>query len=222
MLATGADPAERDRLGALSTRVFAATGADDASAERADAVHATRELERTLDGGPIPMAEPTFVALSQTMARLLANALLALVGNPGEYSRLRAQPSLLPNAVEELLRFSGIVRRVFRRAAADAEIGGITIREGELATLMLASANRDPLQFPNPNSLQLDRAIPTQVSLGFGRNACIGAIPVRMGISAAVGVLVNTFPAIELRGVGEWRAGSGFWFPASVDVTLLR
>ena len=222
ILATGADARDRARLGDLSTRVFAATGAGDDSPLRADAASATGELERIFENGPVPMGEPTFVALSQTVPRLLANAWLALVLHPGEYARLRACPDLMSGAVEELLRYSGIVRRVFRRSTAIVEIGGVTIAEGELVTLMLASANRDPGQFPDPDRLDIGRPVAGHVSLGSGRNSCVGAIPVRMAISAATGALVAGFAAAELSSTGEWRTGSGFWFPASVNVRLRR
>jgi cytochrome P450 len=222
ILATGADPADRRRLGALSTRVFAATGADDDSPQRADAAAATAELERIFENGRVPMGEPTFVALSQTMPRLLANAWLALVLHPGEFARLRASPDLMPGAVEELLRYSGIVRRVFRRSTAVVELGGVTIGEGDLVTLMLASAGRDPAQFPDPDRLDLGRPIAGHVSLGSGRNSCVGAGPIRMAMAVATGGLAATFPAVELASVGEWRMGSGFWFPASVHVNLRR
>ncbi len=63
----------------------------------------------------------------------------------------------------------------YRRATADVELGGVTIAEGELAALMLASANRDPEQFPDPDRLDLARPVTSHVALGTGRNSCVGA-----------------------------------------------
>ena len=140
MLVTGADAADSRRLADLGGRVFAATGESEDAALRADAASATAELERIFETGPIPMGEPAFVALSQTLPRLLANAWLALVRHPTEFAHLRAHPELMPGAIEELLRYAGIVRRVFRRATAKVDLGGVRIAEGELAVLMLASA----------------------------------------------------------------------------------
>ena len=111
LLATGADTVDREKLSALSTRVFAATGAPEGSPLRPDAAAATAELEQVFQH--VPLGEPTFVALSQTMARLLASCWHALVHSPTEYAKLRAQPELMPAGVEEMLRYSGIVRRVF-------------------------------------------------------------------------------------------------------------
>lgn len=221
MLATGADPADREKLGALSTRVFAATGAADDSAVKADAAAATAELEDVFQHGRVLMGEPTFVALSQTMPRLLASCWFALVSHPQEYATLRARQELMPAAVEELLRYSGIVPRVDRRSTAAVELGGAAIPQGALVALMLASANRDPAQFPDPDKLDVTRAISSHVSLGNGRNSCVGGNPIRMAVSVATAALVSTFAAAELTGEGEWQTGPGFCFPASVDVTLL-
>ncbi len=222
MLVTGADPAESTRLSTLGTRVFAATGESGYGALKADADAATAELERVFANGPIPMGEPAFVALSQTLPRLLASAWLHLTRHPAEFARLRAQPELRPGAVEELLRYSGIVRRVYRRATAEVDLGSVRIPEGELAMLMLASANRDPEQFPDPDRLDVGRALTGQVALGIGRNYCVGATLIRMAASAATGVLTSHFSEADISGVTEWRTGSGFCYPASVPVTLRR
>jgi cytochrome P450 len=220
MLVTGAD-ADRSRLSDLGARVFAATGAESTDiALRADAAAATAELERILETGPVPMGEPTFVALSQTLPRLLASAWLALVRHPGEFARLRARPELMTGAIEELLRYAGIVRRVFRRATANVDLGGVRIAEGELAVLALASANRDPGQFPDPDRLDLARPVTSHVALGTGRNSCVGAMLIRMSAAVATGALAGNFAEVSYSTVGGWRTGSGFCFPASVYVTL--
>jgi cytochrome P450 len=222
MLVTGADPADSRRLADLGSRVFAATGESADAALRADAAAATAELVRIFEFGPIPMGEPAFVALSQTLPRLLANAWLALVRHPTEFACLRAHPDLMPGAIEELLRYAGIVRRVFRRATANVDLGGVRIAEGELAVLMLASANRDPEQFPDPDRLHLTRPVTSHVSLGTGRNSCVGAMLIRMAASVATGALTATFAEAQFSRVGEWRMGSGFCFPGSVYVNLRR
>ena len=222
MIVLEADPADSRRLSNLGGRVFAATGESGDAALRADAAAATAELERIFETGPVPMGEPTFVALSQTLPRLLANAWLALVRHPDEFARLRAHPELQPGAIEELLRYAGIVRRVFRRATARVDLGGVSIAKGELAVLMLASANRDPEQFPDPDRLLLTRPVTSHVALGTCRNSCVGAMLIRMAASVACGALCARFVEVRFGSVGEWRMGSGFCFPASVYVTLRR
>jgi cytochrome P450 len=223
MLVTRADAAAGSRLSDLSARVFAATGAaSEETALRAAAAAATAELDRILEAGPIPMGEPAFVALSQTLPRLLASAWLALARHPDEFAWLGAHPDLLPGAIEELLRYAGIVRRVFRRATANVDLGGIRIADGELVVLMLASANRDPEQFPDPDRLLLSRPAIGHVALGMGRNSCVGAMVIRMAAAVATGALAARFVEVQFDRVGDWRTGSGFCFPASVYVTLRR
>jgi cytochrome P450 len=219
MLATGADPADREKLGALSTRVFAATGAPDESPVKSDAAAATAELEGIFEH--VPLGEPTFVALSQTTPRTLASCWHALTSHPREFDKLRAQPCLIPAGVEEMLRYAGIVRRVYRRSHAAVELGGVIIPEGDLVALMLASANRDPEQFAYPDRLDVTRAVPSHFALGYGRNSCVGGNPVRMAVAIATSALVSTFHEAQLAGACEWRIGSGFLFPSAVEVTLL-
>jgi len=220
MLVTGADPAERALLADLGDRIFAATGEPDDSPLRAPAAAATAELDRFFANGPIPMGEPTFIALSQTTARLLTNAWLALFRHSAEYVRLRHRPELMPGAVDELLRYAGIVRRVYRRANAPVSLGGVRIAEGQRVALMLASANHDPDAFPDPHSLNLTRPFTGHLALGAGRNSCVGAATIRMALSVATSALLRRFAEVEVRPVDQWRVGSGFCFPTAVHVIL--
>jgi len=218
ILATGADPGDRRKLAALSTRAFAATASADDPAVRAGAASATAELGTIF--ARIPLGEPMFVALSQTSARMLASCWHALASHPREYATLHSQPALMPAAVEELLRYAGIVRRVYRRARAPVEIGGAAIPVGELVALMLASANRDPSQFPDPGRVDFTRPAVSHFSLGFGRNFCPGVNPVRTAIAVATTVLISTFSGMELTAEPKWHAGAGSLFPAALEVTL--
>jgi cytochrome P450 len=222
MLVMRADPADSGVLADLGGRVFAATGDSEDAATREQAAAATADLERIFAAAPLPMAEPTFVAISQALPHLLASAWFALVGHPGEYARLRACPDLSSSAIDELLRYSGIVRCVFRRATACVDLGGLNIAQGDLVVLNLASANRDPEQFPDPDRLDLARTVTGHVALGAGRNSCVGATLIRAAASLATGALTARFAEARFSGVGTWRTGTSFYFPASVYVTLRR
>ena len=134
-------------------------------------------------------------------------------GTRASIARLRAHPELLPGAIEELLRYAGIVRRVFRRATANVDLGGVRIAEGELAVLMLASANRDPEQFPDPDRLDLTRPITSHVALGTGRNSCVGAMLIRMAASVATGALTATFAERTIHQCGRMAHRVRFLFP---------
>ena len=221
MLVTGADPAGRPPpVRARHPRICRHRADSEDTALRADAAAATAELERIFEAGPIPMGEPAFVALSQTLPRLLANAWLALVRHPTEFARLRAHPDLLPGAIDELLRYAGIVRRVYRRATANVDLGGVTIADGELVVLMLASANRDPEQFPDPDRLRsvAPRLRPRRARdrAQFVRRRDADPHGGRGGHRRARGEVRRSTNSTD---VGEWRTGSGFCFPASVFVT---
>jgi cytochrome P450 len=221
MLVTAADPAGRERLADLSDRVFAPTGVSGDSRLKSDAAEAVAEMDRMLQNGPIPMGEPTFVALSQTLPRLLASSWLALLEHPAQWARLRNQPDLIQGAIEELLRYAGIVSSVRRRATTEIELAGVRIRAGERVVLMLASANRDPAQFPDPDRLDVTRRFAGHVALGTGRNSCVGAMLVRLGASVSTSTLVERFAEAELTGSIEWREGDRFCWPESV-LAILR
>ena len=213
-----AESSDSNRLAHLSAQVFGGIGAPEDPEVRSRAAEATSELEALLQGGSLPMREPAFVALAQTVPRLMGSIWLALLQHPTEVARLRAQPDLLPGAVDELLRFAGIVRRIWRRATADIELAGLSIRQGDRIMLMLASANRDPAQFPDPDCLDVTRRAPNQLALGTGRNSCVGASLIKMALTVATGALLERFKGADLAGTPDWQTGSGYAFPNSLPV----
>jgi cytochrome P450 len=168
--------------------------------------------------GPVPLRESGFVALSQTMVHLLGNIWFGLINHPEEWSRLHRQPALIARGVEELLRFAGLTRFVYRQALADTVINGIDIRQGERLTLRIFAANRDPARFSNPHRLSVMRRDLGQVSLGAGRNICVGAPLIRTATLAATYTLVESFPGVRLLAPINWRGGDGFRSPASLPV----
>jgi cytochrome P450 len=168
--------------------------------------------------GPVPLRESGFVALSQTMVHLLGNVWFGLINHPEEWSRLHRQPALIARGVEELLRFAGLTRFVYRRAQADTVINGICIREGERLTLRIFAANRDPDRFSNPNTVSVMRRSLGQVSLGAGRHACVGAPLIRTATLAATYTLVERLPRVRLLAPISWRGGDGFRSPSSLPV----
>lgn len=220
ILATRADAGDRDRLSQLSAQAFAATGEPDDSPLQSEATAASAELQRILGKGGVPMAEPAFVGTAQTLPRLLASGWLALLEHPAEWARLHAHPELMPGAIEELQRYAGPVRSVVRRARSSLDLGGVRIPAGDRVLLMLAAANRDPAQFPDPDRLDVTRRATGQVALGMGRNSCAGGTLIRISAAVATDALVAKFRVAELGGAVEWRSGSRFAWPAVLPATL--
>jgi len=163
-----------------------------------------------------------FLGTSQTLPSFLSNAWLALLSHPTQYARLRAEPHLIYRAVAELLRYANIVHTLRRQATSDLELGGVFIRRGELVVLKLDAANRDPAHFADPDRLDLDRAVTSEVALGAGPHSCLGASIVRTAVPTATRALVQTFAQANLCGTAEWYTDSVLRFPVSLDVVLRR
>jgi cytochrome P450 len=134
-----------------------------------------------------------------TTVNLIASGALALLTHPEEFARLRRDPSLLPAAVEELLRFTNPVNHVTPRyTTEDLPIGDVVIPAGERVLIATSSANRDPAQFPDPDRLDIDRDTSGHVAFGHGIHYCLGAALARMEAEVALGALLTRFPGISL------------------------
>ena len=120
--------------------------------------------------------ELLFVAGHETTTHLVGNGLLALHRHPGQWDRLRRNPSLAANAVEELLRFDSPVQLSTRKAFEDVTLPeGTRIRRGEVVVCLLGAANRDPAVYPDPDRIDIERAGVRPVSFGGGIHHCLGA-----------------------------------------------
>jgi cytochrome P450 len=147
-----------------------------------------------------------FIAGHETTVNLIGNGTLALLRHPDQLARLRHDPSLLPNAVEELLRYDSPVQMSRRITLADVEVGGRTIEAGSFVALVLASANRDPALWGD-DADRLDLARPNaaeHVSFGGGHHYCLGAALARLEAQVALGTLVRRFPGLRLAGEPVW------------------
>ena len=172
----------------LSALVLAHDNADEDGAE--DALTATELLSA---------AYHLVMAGFDTTVNLIASGTLVLLTHPEEMARLRQDPSLLPAAVEELLRFTNPVNHVTARfTTEDLSIGDVVIPAGERVLIAISSANRDPAQFPDPNCLDLGRDTSGHVAFGHGIHYCLGAPLARMEAEVALGALFARFPQISL------------------------
>ncbi len=136
----------------------------------------------------------------ETTTNLIGNGIAALLENPQELARLRADPTLIKSAVEEFLRYESSNQLGNRRAAEAVEIAGQSYPEGTLITLGIGAANRDPEEFPDPDRLDITRAPNRHLAFGSGMHACAGMTLARLEGQLAIGRLLARFPKIERAG----------------------
>lgn len=133
-----------------------------------------------------------------TGGQLLALALHSLLRHPDQLARLRADPSLLPGAVEELQRYDGPVQMNDRVAMRDMVFAGVELEAGELVRLCIAAANRDPERFEDPDRLDVGRPPDGQLGYGRGLHYCIGEHLGRVQTRVAIGALLDRAPHLRL------------------------
>jgi cytochrome P450 len=140
---------------------------------------------------------------------LIGNGTLALLRHPEQLARLQAEPGMVPNAVEELLRYDSPVQRTARITTTEVEIDGHAIAKGAMVVTALGAANRDPAQFPDPDRLDVARKDPRHISFGFGIHFCLGAPLARVEGQIALGTLLRRAPGLTLAETSlEWRESS--------------
>ena len=175
-------------------------------------------LQKVLRSVRVRGAQSLFLGVSQTLPDFLANAWLALLEHPSQLVRLRAEPHLMPRAIEELLRHSGPVHTLVREADQTLGLASVTIAQGERVILKVALANRDPEHFTDPDSLDIARQNAGQLALGAGPHSCIGALLVRMAAISATRAFADKMAGAELVDPVVWRRGTTLDSPSSLRV----
>ena len=140
------------------------------------------------------------VAGHETTANMISMGVFTLLEHPGQLTALRADPSLIDHAVEELLRYLTIIQfGTYRAALTDVELDGHLVREAETVTLALPAVNRDPESFPEPDVLHLDRANARRhLTFGYGVHQCLGQQLARIELRVAYLALFDRFPTLRL------------------------
>ncbi|MEV7092980.1 cytochrome P450 [Amycolatopsis sp. NPDC051045] len=134
----------------------------------------------------------------ETTANMLSLGTFALLEHPEQRAELRADPELLPGAVEELLRYLSVADIFFRYATEDLELGGETITKGSTVVVSLLAANHDPRRFEDPDALDIRRNARGLLSFGHGVHQCLGQQLARIEMRAGFAGLLHRFPTLEL------------------------
>ncbi|KIZ16089.1 cytochrome P450 [Streptomyces natalensis] len=134
----------------------------------------------------------------ETTANMLGLGTFALLEHPEQLAELRANPDLMPGAVEELMRYLAVGDIFYRYATEDIELGGETIGKGSTVLISLLAANRDPERFENPDTLDLHRKARGHLSFGHGIHQCLGQQLARIEMRAGFDGLLRRFPTLEL------------------------
>ncbi|MGY8804670.1 MAG: cytochrome P450, partial [bacterium] len=149
----------------------------------------------------IKMSILLMVAGNETTRNGLSGGMQLLIENPDAKQRLIDDPSLIPTAVEEMLRLVSPVLSFLRTATQDTELRGVPIKQGEKVLMMYGSANRDAEEFENPDDFDIDRN-PHHVAFGIGNHFCLGANLARMEMRVAMNELLRRVPDMEYSASG--------------------
>jgi hypothetical protein len=169
----------------------------------------------------VTMCSLLLAAGNLTTTDLIGNGVLVLLKHPGELAKLRADPSLIKNAVEELLRFESSIAQATRILAHDVELPEATISAGQTVIPMTAAAHRDPAAYPDPHRFDVTRKDTHHYAFGGGIHTCLGAPLARIETQIALGALIKRFPKLRLAGDPlVWRHLPGFRAVTSLRVLI--
>ena len=167
--------------------------------------------DRLTEGEVVANVIVTMVGGQETTTNLIGNGLLTLLRQPDQLARLRADPSLVATAVEELLRYESPSQHTARMAPEGAVLGGTPIPAGDAVIAVMGAANRDPERFPDPDQLDIGREDNRHLAFGWAAHFCFGAPLARMEGQIAFETLIRRFPVLALEPDKEiqWRPNLG-------------
>ncbi|MDX3195764.1 cytochrome P450 [Streptomyces sp. MN03-5084-2B] len=202
----GSMPDPRTRAGMPDLYAYANALGEYKRSHPGDDVMSTLMQHVGDDGGRVSLAEFEnlfwlfSVAGNETLRNGLPGGLLALLSHPAEYRRLREDRSLLPSAVEEMLRFWTPVMHFRRTAVSDVRLSDVDIRAGDKVVVWFSSANRDPSVFPDPDTFDIARTPNDHLTFGHGPHFCLGAHLARVQMRAMFDAVLDRLGVVELAG----------------------
>jgi cytochrome P450 len=166
-----------------------------------DLVHVSDQGDHLSEADLLAMAFLLLVAGFETTVNLIGNSVLALLRHPGQLAALRADPALMPKAVEEFLRFESPLHSATVRVTTEpVRVGEVEIPADEFVMISLLAANRDGGRFADPDRLDISRATAGHLAFGYGIHHCVGAPLARLEGEIALGRLLKRFPDLALDG----------------------
>jgi hypothetical protein len=184
-------------------------------------MNATIDGDRLTEEEVIANSILTMVGGLETTTNLIGNGLLSLLRNPQELERLLTDPSLLPSAVEEMLRFESPIQHTARLAPEALEMGGKRIRERDAVIAVIGAANHDPERFPDPDRLDLGRQDNRHLAFGWGGHFCFGAPLARLEAHIVFRTVLSRLSYLSLEAQPlRWRHNMIFRGLESLPVTF--
>jgi len=163
----------------------------------------------------------TLVGGLETTTNLIGNGLLSLLRNPRELQLLRANSSLYPSAIEELLRYDSPIQYTSRLAPADVDLGGKSISKRQAVIAVVGAANHDPERFPDPDRLDITRQDNRHLAFGWAAHFCFGAPLARLEGQIALSTMLRRLRNLALvPGALVWRTNMGFRGLEALPVTF--
>lgn len=201
-LRPGQDPVRVDRAGRELLKYFAELATARRRQPADDLLSAL--IQARDSGGGLNETEVVWMLLQllsahESVVNLIGNGMLMLLLHPAQRARLRADMSLLPNAIEELLRYTNPLNHAAPRCTAEpVEIGGTVISEGQFVLASLGAANRDPDRYPDADRMDFSRDTSGHLAFGHGTRYCLGTTLARLETEVAFTCLLDRFPEMTL------------------------
>jgi cytochrome P450 len=184
-----------------------------------------RLLEHNTDGSLTDqqlflIAIHLLIAGNETTSNLLGGMFDTFAHHPEQYELIRANPDLIPMAIEEQLRITTPIQNLYRYTRADYQVGDVTIPNGSRVLLSFGAANRDPLVFDDPDEYRADRNPRMHVGFGYGAHMCLGAPLARMEAQAVLRELVLRVSRISAVTETTWSTHSSLRGPTHLPIRL--
>jgi cytochrome P450 len=158
----------------------------------------------------------------EATVNVVGNGVTALLRHPDQLAALRADPSLVPSAVEELIRYDSPLQLFERTAVADTRIADVLVPQGAKIAALLGAANRDPAVFADPDRFDVARSDNPHIGFGAGIHFCVGAPLARVELQSSLATLLDRFPTLTLAGLPECRPEFVIRGVKNLPVTIQR